>query len=604
MILRGLPIWVGAVLFIVLANAKGAQQQPAVRGVLDLRQWDFAQNPKLNLYGEWEFYWNRLLEPGDDFSGEKFLEIPKAWNRHPDSLGNTLPAMGYGTYRLTVLLPAEHLDMHLDIPPQNSAFRVWANGKYQGEMGKVGTSKEKSEARLGHLRFDEDSWGDSLVLVVQISNWSHFRGGLWKPAILGTAEYMQRSHFLNHSLRLWGLGGLVMVMIYHLVIFFYRRRDFVQIIFCSIAFIAVVRLVIPGDHLLRDWFPWISFDVAIRIGYVALGWTLATLFLFARYFYPREIPRLATQILLISGALYSLWSIIAPLPLLTMSQGYVQIVHAIFAPILVLGTFLAAYRRRPGALTLFLSMSLLFLSTLNDTLQARQIVQTGYWSSYVLILVVFSQWLFLVQRYSLAHVQVERQLEDFIKSLANAIESKDFNTVGHVERIANYARDLASAQGLTTHEVNQIYLGAMVHDVGKISVPDSILNKPGKLSEEELRMVRNHAAKGFELLKGISGTDIISKIALHHHERWNGMGYPRALAGKEIPLEARIVAIADYWDAITSDRPFRAAMHPDQALETLRSERSKTLDPQLLDLFIETGIWRRHLHRARKNPLS
>jgi HD-GYP domain-containing protein (c-di-GMP phosphodiesterase class II) len=184
-------------------------------------------------------------------------------------------------------------------------------------------------------------------------------------------------------------------------------------------------------------------------------------------------------------------------------------------------------------------------------------------------------------------IKAEKQLEDFLKVLASAIESKDKYTGGHVERVANSSRDLAQKYGITGERLRAIYLGALVHDVGKIGIRDAILNKPEALLPDEIEHIRTHPSIGHQLLAMIDDVVIPAKIAFYHQERFDGNGYPLRLSGERIPLEARIVALADYWDAITSDRPYRKAMPLSKALDVMRIERGQAFDPELFDLFMD-----------------
>lgn len=181
----------------------------------------------------------------------------------------------------------------------------------------------------------------------------------------------------------------------------------------------------------------------------------------------------------------------------------------------------------------------------------------------------------------------QKTLEDFLLALASTIEAKDSYTGGHVERVAGYSLALARKLGLPVSVCRSVYLGAIVHDVGKISVHDLVLNKPGKLDPEELDAMRRHSTTGHDILARIHGLDTASEIALYHHERWDGDGYPRRLRGTDIPLAARIVSLADFWDAIVTDRPYRTAMPRHQALALMASERGKAFDPDLYDLFMD-----------------
>ncbi len=191
------------------------------------------------------------------------------------------------------------------------------------------------------------------------------------------------------------------------------------------------------------------------------------------------------------------------------------------------------------------------------------------------------------------------QLETFLLVLASAIESKDTYTGGHVERVARYAKDLSVKRGLTQDQIQDIYMGTIVHDVGKIGIKDEILNKKGKLTPEEYEQIKAHPVIGKHLLSQLEIAPVAVNIAYYHQERWDGSGYPTGARGKCIPLEARIAAIADYWDAITTDRPYRSAMPLKKAISIIKEERGKGLDPELLDLFMdpEDKLYLRYLPR-------
>lgn len=179
------------------------------------------------------------------------------------------------------------------------------------------------------------------------------------------------------------------------------------------------------------------------------------------------------------------------------------------------------------------------------------------------------------------------QLEVFLMVLASAIESKDQYTGGHVERVANFARDLARKAGMAEDHVKDIYMGTIVHDVGKIGIKDEVLNKPGKLTDEEFEHIKEHPAIGRNLLSKLEIAPIAVSIAYSHQEKWDGTGYPRGISREEIPIEARIATIADVWDAITSDRPYRPAIPIDKAIRIMHEERGKSFDPDLFDLFMD-----------------
>lgn len=176
-----------------------------------------------------------------------------------------------------------------------------------------------------------------------------------------------------------------------------------------------------------------------------------------------------------------------------------------------------------------------------------------------------------------------------IQTLGRAAEYKDNETGNHVIRMSEYSRILAEAAGLGVEKSRQIQAAAPMHDVGKIGIPDSILQKPGKLDPDEMAIMRQHCEIGADIL---SGTDyellkLAKLLALGHHERWDGTGYPGGISGENIPLEARIVAIADVFDALTVARPYKKAWDIEDAFAFLKDQRGLHFDPELVDIFLE-----------------
>jgi putative nucleotidyltransferase with HDIG domain len=191
---------------------------------------------------------------------------------------------------------------------------------------------------------------------------------------------------------------------------------------------------------------------------------------------------------------------------------------------------------------------------------------------------------------NLAELQerVERLEERFylvVARWAGSIESKDSYLRGHCERVADYACALARDIGFDEMTMFWFRIGALLHDVGKISVPTEILNKPGRLTPREREVMEGHAAAGEELLADIDFPWDILPMVRHHHERWDGAGYPDGIAGENIALAARIVCVADVFDALTTDRPYRPAFSRDEALTMMNNDRGKIFDPYLLTRF-------------------
>jgi putative two-component system response regulator len=177
--------------------------------------------------------------------------------------------------------------------------------------------------------------------------------------------------------------------------------------------------------------------------------------------------------------------------------------------------------------------------------------------------------------------------QTIVAALANAVEAKDRPTEQHCERLAVLAARLGRRLQLSDAELDAVTYGALLHDIGKIGVPDHILGKPGPLSEEEWSLVRRHPEIGERICAPLQSFAAFGPIIRHHHERWDGAGYPDGLRGETIPLGARIVGIVDAFDAITHDRPYRPARPLDAAIEELRREAGRQVDPEIVREFLD-----------------
>jgi putative nucleotidyltransferase with HDIG domain len=180
----------------------------------------------------------------------------------------------------------------------------------------------------------------------------------------------------------------------------------------------------------------------------------------------------------------------------------------------------------------------------------------------------------------------EQALLDTITALAHAIEAKDTYTINHCEKITDRAVALAQALALPRHEVENIRLGSILHDVGKIGIPDAILNKPGKLTDEEYEIIKQHAQIGARIVQSVGALQGVVPIIRHHQERYDGTGYPDGLAGEEIPIGARIIAAVDAYGAMTEDRVYRKALGHNEAMAELKRFAGRQFDPQVVTAFI------------------
>jgi len=190
-----------------------------------------------------------------------------------------------------------------------------------------------------------------------------------------------------------------------------------------------------------------------------------------------------------------------------------------------------------------------------------------------------------------------RSALSMISALTAAIDAKDHYTYAHSKNVARYAATLAVAVGLNEDQVRTIYAAGLLHDIGKISIPEKILNKTGKLEDAEYQQMKDHVNNSIEMIRHLPEMDYLVPAVLGHHERWDGRGYPRGIAGEEIPVSARCLAIADVFDAMTTDRPYRKGLPLEYAVEEILRSAGTQLDPVLAPEFAK-------LIRNRSIPVS
>ena len=190
-------------------------------------------------------------------------------------------------------------------------------------------------------------------------------------------------------------------------------------------------------------------------------------------------------------------------------------------------------------------------------------------------------------------LRIESTFLDVVRRWGESIESKDAYTQGHCLRVADLACAIARRLGMDERRLFWFRVGALLHDVGKIAVPPEVLNKPGRLTSEEWALMRSHPEAGVELLRGIDFPEDVIPIVLHHHEKWDGSGYPHGLCGAAIPLAARVLGIADVYDALATDRSYKRGMSHDVALATMRGGAGSHFDPDLFAHFEVVASTRR-----------
>jgi HD-GYP domain-containing protein (c-di-GMP phosphodiesterase class II) len=186
--------------------------------------------------------------------------------------------------------------------------------------------------------------------------------------------------------------------------------------------------------------------------------------------------------------------------------------------------------------------------------------------------------------------ELRKAYDNTLEGWSHALEIRDKETEGHSHRVTDLTLRLARACGFRGEELEHLYRGALLHDIGKMAIPDSILTKKASLSDDEWAIMRTHPKIAYDMLSAISFLQPALVVPFYHHEWWNGAGYPSGLRGEQIPLPARIFSVVDVWDALLSDRPYRKAWTREQALQYLHDQSGKQFDPAIVEKFFALGV--------------
>ncbi len=219
----------------------------------------------------------------------------------------------------------------------------------------------------------------------------------------------------------------------------------------------------------------------------------------------------------------------------------------------------------------------------NEPLFWVSLVELGIWMIVLIIYLITSA---QIKKYNERHERDNVIIRESIETFTGFIDAKDPYTNGHSKRVADYTRMIAEKMGYEGEELDRVYYIALLHDCGKIGVPDNILRKPGRLTDEEFEVIKSHTVRGGEILSSFKSLKDVNEGALYHHERYDGTGYPEGLAGEDIPLIARMICVADAFDAMNSNRVYRNKLTKEDIVNEIEKNKGKQFDPKIADTFL------------------
>ncbi len=621
-------------------HATPSDQPPTAKnGILDLGDWDFEKDGRLNLNGEWLFYWQDFLTPqsvtsGDIKSPTGIINFPGYWNGLKIE-ETELGGKGYGTYRLTVLLSRPYPSLAVKIKDIQTAYTLFVNGEKVASAGTVGQNWRSSIPKYYPTVADFQTDRTKLDLVLHVSNYHHRKGGVWENIILGSETEIRKLREDTLVVEIFLIGCILIMGIYHLGLFLHRKKDRGSLFFGTFCMIIALRSMTTGERYLNIMLPELSWELVHKLEYASFYFAVPLFALFLHSVFAREYSKLILRIQQVIGYLFTLLVIITPGTIYTHSVQIYQAFTALSGIYFSYVIILAAIRRREGANFISLGFFFLFIITINEILHSNQIIHTGFYLPFGMFVFILSQAILISFRFSKTYEVVESQTLELIDTnnayrkeiserkkleenlvdshkkfeqsriaiilgLAKLAEYRDEDTGAHLERMREYSKILAKELSqqddylgyITDAYIEDLYHSSILHDIGKVGVADSVLLKPAKLTEDEFEIIKTHPTIGGDAISNVeSRIDVQSfltlgkEIAYYHHEKWDGSGYPNQLKGKQIPLSARIIALADVYDALTSERPYKKAFSHEKATSIINEGKGKHFDPIIVEAF-------------------
>ena len=432
-------------LLVFLSCGGSSPARNAERGRLDLGKWNFKESGA-RLDGEWEFYWNRLLEEGD-FSGGNageplYVKVPSNWNG-TRVRGGEIGGSGFATYRLRVTVPYSDGVWALKVLDCGTAYRLFVGDRLVASNGVVAGDEKKyrPEYRPMVAPFTIPPGmraGDmaELDIIVQVANYIHLKGGLWETIRLGHFENIMVLRESRLILELFLFGVVMIMLIYHMGLFISIRDNKSTLYFALMALFLGVRIILTGERAIMVIFPGISWNILATIEYLTSFCNITFIILFIDYLFKDHLPRKVNLALLLSGALCFLTILVAPVSIFTGAKMFFQVNLLVSGFYGVVALAVIAVKRVEGALSALLGFSALFLAGINDVLYSDMVINTMYMSPMGLFFFILSQSYMLSVTFSRSYEKAKSEAEknriqnekimkqnDFIKNVLNAASS-------------------------------------------------------------------------------------------------------------------------------------------------------------------------------------
>jgi PAS domain S-box-containing protein len=461
--LIGLPIIIAYLLFFSACINDSSRRIPpkAVKGIIDLSDWDLKEDGPVDLIGEYEFYWMQHLL-SKDFSkttpSEKteFIKVPGYWNGY-ELGGKELPGHGYVTYRLKVVLNKQQEPLALRTVEISNAYAIYVNGQRVGSLGQAGENRETTVPRQVPQIVAFAHKTNQMEIIIQVSNFHHRRGGIWEVIQLGREKDIRKAWERRLSFDLLLIGSILLMALYHLGLFIVRKRDRSPLYFSIFCFLMALRSLTTGGRYLILAFPDLSWELTIKFEYLSFYLAVAAFVMFMQSLFPKFSERFL-RILEILALAFSVIVIFTPARFFSHTLNLYEIITLITLLYALYVIFVSLNQNRIEASVFLLGFAILCLAMVNDMLHVENIIQTGFFAQFGFFFFILSQSFLLSYRFSTALTTVEiqqKELRDILESLkaeiidrvqaeeALSTSEEKYRTILHSIQEAYYEVDLA-----------------------------------------------------------------------------------------------------------------------------------------------------------------
>ena len=406
---------------LLFTGCSGIKRQKAKQGVLDLTHWDFSKNGISNLNGEWEFYWNQLLETDSipDNGSPSFVNLPGVWNDFGQN-GENLPGQGFATFRLKIKNNLNNEKLGLRIPYHFTAYRLWIDDELVAENGVVSDSKLNSTPQTLPKYIYFTSTGNDIYMILQVSNYHFDKGGAPAPYKFGLERQIKALQSRQVALDLFLAGILFIMAFHHLGLYYLMKKEVYTLYFSIVCFLVMFRTIGLGETFLIELFPDFNFEAYTRLIFIGYFIGPPLFILFIQKLFPLDAKVVLGKIYMLIGVLFA-GSLLFPASVSTkvlMPYALVLVTSYIYLLYVVIK---ACVRKREGSSIALIGISVIVVTVFNDILYDNNVINTGYYSPYGLVIFIFSQSFLLSLKFSNAFKAIKKLSSNIKKiNIANS----------------------------------------------------------------------------------------------------------------------------------------------------------------------------------------